>query len=273
MSMAEEDTDLDNLSPEQVAKLQKENCIFCKIISGDIPSRKVYEDPEFIGILDINPASEGHVLLLPKQHFQILPQMPPELVGNLGIACASISSKILKAFKCDGTSVFIANGAVAGQKAPHFMVHIIPRKENDGITLNPSLSEIDDKSFYSVKEMLFSTVKKQPSAPVSDDMEHDEEDEAQGVSEIKEDNYGDDESELPSSQEEEKKEADDEELFNEAMEEYLEREKQSSGENKRQTGSKKRASVKIDAKPGNKKANPPSEKGIDYDKLARMFQK
>jgi histidine triad (HIT) family protein len=136
-------------------KSQKDNCIFCKIIAGEIPSMRIYEDPEFIGILDINPASEGHVLLLPKRHFQIMPQMPPEIVGNLGLACSAISSKILRSIKCEGTSVFIANGGIAGQRAPHFMAHIIPRYANDGISLSPELKELNTLLFKSIKEKLF----------------------------------------------------------------------------------------------------------------------
>ena len=128
------ESDLENMTPETIAQAQRDNCIFCKIISGDIPSKKIYEDSDFVGILDINPAAEGHVLLLPKQHYQIMPQIPPELVGSLGLACRNISASIIKGFKCDGTSIFIANGAVAGQRAPHFMVHIIPRIGEDNIS-------------------------------------------------------------------------------------------------------------------------------------------
>lgn len=151
-----DEADLENMTPEQIAQLQRENCIFCKIISGEIPSKKVYEDSDFLGILDINPAADGHVLLLPKQHYQIMPQMPPEIVGLMGIACTTVSSKIIKGFKCNGTSIFIANGAVAGQRAPHFIVHIIPRTDGDNISLNPDHAEIDDKSFNAIRNAMIS---------------------------------------------------------------------------------------------------------------------
>ncbi len=153
-----DDEELKNMSPEQIADLQRQNCIFCKIIAGEIPSKKVYDDNHFIGILDINPATDGHVLLLPKQHVQIMPQMNGNQISGLGSACRHVSEKMIKAFKCEGTSIFMANGVVAGQRAPHFIIHIIPRKEDDGINLNPELSEIDTSAFISTKQKILSAI-------------------------------------------------------------------------------------------------------------------
>ena len=158
--------DMKNMSPEQIAELQKKNCIFCKIISGEVPSKKVYEDPDFIGILDINPGVEGHVLVLPKKHFQVMPQMPPELAGKFGVACKEVSQRILKAFNVQGTSIFMGNGFVAGQKAPHFMGHVIPRKEGDGVSLNPVLEDVSEESYVAVKKKLLSGLG-QPAQPVA----------------------------------------------------------------------------------------------------------
>lgn len=134
--------ELSKMSPDQIAEIQKQNCIFCKIAAGEIPAKKVYEDDYYIGILDINPASEGHVLVIPKKHYQILPQMDNETVGQLSIAIQTISAQILKALNAEGVTIFIANGAAAGQKAPHFMAHVIPRKTNDGLPLNPASIEL-----------------------------------------------------------------------------------------------------------------------------------
>ncbi len=274
-----EDEGQENLSPEQIAKMQRENCIFCKIVSGDIPSKKVYDDPNFIGILDINPATEGHVLLIPKQHFQILPQMPQDIVGNLGLACASISAKILKGFKCDGTSIFIANGGVAGQRAPHFMVHIIPRKENDEILLNPTLKELDDSKFNSIKELLFSTAKhtsssennKQTSDSASSSVEmnnEEQEDDLQNKT-----NTIDDGADYLEP-----------EIVTEEYEQYDKNEREESSEdNTKLTGKKKTTSRNISARNSGTDSEPRSKKeqnkknqsqnsGIDYDKLARMFK-
>ena len=110
----------------------KQNCIFCHIIAGRVPSKEVYSDDKVKAILDINPANPGHVLILPKEHYMILPQVPDELIGYLGMVGKAISKACLRALKAQGTNVFVANGAAAGQKAGHVMVHVIPRKTNDG---------------------------------------------------------------------------------------------------------------------------------------------
>jgi histidine triad (HIT) family protein len=125
--------ELKNMTPEQIAELQKQNCIFCHIVSGKVASRKVYEDDKVTAILDINPANPGHVVVLPKEHYSIMPQIPEDVLGHLFMVAKGISHACLKAFKAQGTNIFVANGVVAGQRAQHFMLHVIPRKENDGI--------------------------------------------------------------------------------------------------------------------------------------------
>ncbi len=126
--------ELKNMSPEQIAEMQKQNCIFCHIIAGKVASKQVYSDDKVTAVLDINPANPGHVLLLPNEHYSIMPQIPEDILNHLFMVAKGISHACLKAFKAQGTNIFIANGVVAGQRAQHFMIHIIPRKENDGIT-------------------------------------------------------------------------------------------------------------------------------------------
>ncbi|MBW2972315.1 HIT domain-containing protein [Candidatus Woesearchaeota archaeon] len=120
--------------PEQTEDLQRQQCIFCHIVSGKISSRKVYEDEKCLAILDINPANPGHVLILPKEHHPIMPMMHDSEVAHLFKIARRISKAQIRGLNADGTNIFIANGAAAGQKAPHFMIHVIPRKEKDGIT-------------------------------------------------------------------------------------------------------------------------------------------
>lgn len=122
---------LENLSPEEILELQRKNCIFCKIINNEIPSNEIYSDEKVKVILDINPASEGHCLVLPKKHYQILPQIPDDLIGYLFSSAKKTSRALLKALAVKGTTIFVANGAIAGQKAPHFMIHVIPRNKGD----------------------------------------------------------------------------------------------------------------------------------------------
>ena len=151
--------DLKNMSPEQLAELQKQNCIFCHIISGKVPAKKVFEDDKCIGILDINPAVKGHVLLLPKEHFAIMPQMSDELIKHLGITAKKLSNAMLKGLQAQGTNIFIANGQIAGQRAPHVMVHVIPRFEGDAISCfdipGKAITESDKKQIHTVLSQKF----------------------------------------------------------------------------------------------------------------------
>src|SRR4051812_2768958 len=114
-----------------------EQCIFCSIAAGKIPTKKIYEDDKVAVVLDINPAADGHVFILPKQHVAIMPQMDDELAGHIGMISKQVSGALIRALKVEGTSIFVANGAAAGQRAPHLMVHVIPRQANDGIFLQP----------------------------------------------------------------------------------------------------------------------------------------
>lgn len=131
--MAEIDTS--NMTPEQSLALQKKQCLFCHIIAGEVASKRVFENEQFVGILDINPANPGHVLLLTREHISVMPQLDEKSSAELGIATKKISHSLIRALKAQGTSIFIANGAVAGQRISHFMAHIIPRFENDGVGL------------------------------------------------------------------------------------------------------------------------------------------
>lgn len=124
---------LKNMSPEEIVELQKQQCIFCQIVSGKISSKKIYEDDFCLAVMDINPATKGHLLLLPKKHYLIMPQVPEEEIGHFFIVAKKLSQSLLRGLKVSGTNVFIANGPAAGQKAQHFLLHIIPRKEGDGL--------------------------------------------------------------------------------------------------------------------------------------------
>jgi histidine triad (HIT) family protein len=130
---AEVEEKLKNMSPEELAKLQAQQCIFCQIISEKIPSKKVYEDDKCLAILDINPATKGHILLMPKSHISIMPQLDEKIGGHMMQVARELSRSLLKNLRATGSTIFIANGLAAGQRAQHFMLHIIPRKEGDEI--------------------------------------------------------------------------------------------------------------------------------------------
>ncbi len=141
---------LKSMTPEQLKELQKQQCVFCQIASGKVPSKKVYEDQKCLAVLDISPASKGHLLLLPKEHYAVMPQVPEETIGHLFVVAKNLSQVLLKTFKADGTTVFIANGAAAGQRSQHFLVHVIPRKGGDGL-LNVEEKLVDQEMVSKVR--------------------------------------------------------------------------------------------------------------------------
>ena len=134
---------------------QKKQCPFCQIIVGKIPAKKIYEDDKVIVVLDINPASKGHVLVMPKEHYPIMPLIPKETFGHLFKIVRDISKMLKKSMLMTGTHVFIANGAVAGQQSGHFMVHVIPREEGDSFkALKFKSVEVDDAKLKELEGML-----------------------------------------------------------------------------------------------------------------------
>jgi len=109
------------------------DCVFCKIIKGDIPSSKVYEDENCYAFLDIAPLSWGHTLIIPKQHYEHITEMPPEQVAALSSVIPKLAAAVIKATDAEGLNVLQNNGAVAGQAVAHLHVHLIPRHSGDGL--------------------------------------------------------------------------------------------------------------------------------------------
>ena len=112
------------------------DCIFCKIVGGDIPSTRVIEDDDKLAFLDINPVRPGHTLLIPKTHYERITDMPAEEAGRLLSALPGLASAVANAADADGVNIFQANGACAGQVVPHVHFHIIPRHRDDGYSFN-----------------------------------------------------------------------------------------------------------------------------------------
>jgi histidine triad (HIT) family protein len=98
-----------------------------------VQSRKVYEDDKVVALLDINPANPGHVLLLTKEHYSIMPQIPDDEIAHVFMVSKSLSNSMLRSIDAQGTNIIVANGIAAGQRAQHFIAHVIPRKDNDGV--------------------------------------------------------------------------------------------------------------------------------------------
>lgn len=117
-------------------------CIFCKIIKGEIPSFTVYEDETFKVILDRFPAAPGHVLIIPKEHYSDMFSLPEEVAAKVYSLAQKIAAHVKKEVGAEGINIVQNNGEVAGQSVYHFHLHIIPRKTGDGIVLNKS-SNVD----------------------------------------------------------------------------------------------------------------------------------
>ena len=112
--------------------MKDENCIFCKIANGDIPSATLYEDEDFRVILDLGPATKGHALILPKEHYPNLYEIPDELAGKAIVLAKRMISTLTPILGCDCYNVVQNNGEEAGQTVFHFHMHLIPRYQGDG---------------------------------------------------------------------------------------------------------------------------------------------
>ncbi len=110
-----------------------DNCIFCRIIRGEIPSSKVYEDEDVFAFLDIGPLAWGHVLVVPKKHVEEVAAMSPAEASALFAAVPRLAAGVMKATGAEGLNVLQNNGAVAGQAVAHLHVHLIPRRAGDGL--------------------------------------------------------------------------------------------------------------------------------------------
>ena len=115
--------------------MKDENCIFCKILTGVIPSTAVYEDDDFKAILDVNPAARGHVIILPKNHAANIYELPDEDASKIMIVAKKIATAIEKAYHCDGVNILQNNGEAAGQTVFHLHVHVIPRFKGDTVNI------------------------------------------------------------------------------------------------------------------------------------------
>jgi len=100
---------LKNMSPDELKEFQKKQCIFCQIVSGKVQSKRVYEDEHVIAILDVNPANPGHVLIMPREHYSIMPQIPDEDVSHIFLVAKALSNALLRALEVQGSNIIVAN--------------------------------------------------------------------------------------------------------------------------------------------------------------------
>lgn len=125
--------------------MKEENCIFCKIANGEIPSETLFEDEMFRVILDLGPASKGHALILPKQHYKDLCELGEKEASGVFLLAARMGKAMKKSLGCSGFNVVQNNGIEAGQTVFHFHVHLIPRYEGGPVMVSWTPGETSPK--------------------------------------------------------------------------------------------------------------------------------
>lgn len=135
-----------------------DDCIFCKIVKGDIPAYKIYEDDFVMVFLDIKPFTKGHSLVIPKAHFENIFDIDETILEKISVVAKKVSQKAKDALQADGIRLSQSNGKTAGQEVMHFHLHIIPRYSDDGLSANPTatlhLPEANPEELKKIAEQL-----------------------------------------------------------------------------------------------------------------------
>lgn len=130
------------------------NCIFCKIANGDVPSQTLYEDDNFRVILDLGPATKGHALILSKDHYENLYDLPEETAGEAMKLAKKMAAKMTKSLGCEGFNLVQNNGDMAGQTVFHFHMHLIPRYQADGQKIGWKPQEVTQEELREVMNQI-----------------------------------------------------------------------------------------------------------------------
>lgn len=135
-------------------------CLFCQITKGEVETIKVYEDENILAVLDIAPAALGHTIVIPKQHYQFLFQLPGQLLSNLLKVVNLLEEIVVNVTKSHGINIHVAQGIAAGQTVPHLAVHLIPRREKDGISFEWVRKKIEKKELEKVGKEIKERIEK-----------------------------------------------------------------------------------------------------------------
>ena len=134
-------------------------CVFCRIRDGAIAADKVFENEKTFAILDINPISWGHTLVLPRDHYETWTDLPPEILAELATAAQTVARGIVKAAKAEGFNLLMNNHRCSGQAIPHAHFHVIPRKTGDGVKYNWATKPYDGDAVKKVVEQIREALK------------------------------------------------------------------------------------------------------------------
>lgn len=134
--------------------MKDNTCIFCKIAAGEIPSKTLYEDEKFRVILDLGPATKGHALILPKNHYRSLFELPEEEAGQAMALAKRMATRMREKLRCDGFNLVQNNEEVAGQTVFHFHMHLIPRYKGDSQTIGWRPGKPGDAELEEVRKLI-----------------------------------------------------------------------------------------------------------------------
>tara|TARA_B100001971_G_C18005000_1_gene439335 strand:+ start:341 stop:748 length:408 start_codon:yes stop_codon:yes gene_type:complete len=113
------------------------DCLFCKIVKGELPSSKIYEDEDTLAFLDLFPVNKGHSLVIPKEHYETIFDVPSDILSKVSSVMKNVADAVKKGVNADGISIAQSNGKDAGQVIPHIHFHVMPRFKDDGLKLWP----------------------------------------------------------------------------------------------------------------------------------------
>lgn len=137
---------------ERVKIMKDLDCIFCKIVNGEVPSTTIYEDEAFRVIFDISPASKGHAIILPKEHARNIYELSDEIASKIFVLAKKMATVMTEVLGCDGFNILQNNGEVAGQTVFHLHVHLIPRYKDDNIRIKWVSGEVDQEMYPIIKQ-------------------------------------------------------------------------------------------------------------------------
>ena len=135
--------------------MREENCIFCKIAAGEIPSATLFEDEDFRVILDIEPASKGHALILPKEHFANLYELEDEIAAKALVLAKKMITKLTPVLGCEGYNIVQNNGPAAGQTVFHFHMHLIPRYAKDDVKIGWKMGKLTEEDKQEIVSKIY----------------------------------------------------------------------------------------------------------------------
>lgn len=134
--------------------VDQSDCIFCKIVNGQIPAKKVYEDDHYLSFLDIFPAGRGHSLVIPKQHYVDIHSMPAEAYGGIAVVAKKVSDLLQVKLGSEGTTIFQMNKEAGWQTVFHAHMHVIPRWSNDGLHKPWDIAPADSAELEALHSLL-----------------------------------------------------------------------------------------------------------------------